>query len=373
MPPRKRKPKSSRRATRRSPQKAHPPKRAKSSRQKSKSRLPKEVAAVRPLPAQPEEILFRVEGKMSTFGGPHDLGMAPNEDLALFTKADLQDPKYAYLFLPASPPGTSGLGRRLNPDQYYFACRWDYTATPREFLRRALARVENPANGRTADARPVDWGPHPSTGRVADLSPGLAAALGLNTDDIVRITISARRAIPVKPILAMKGAGHGSSNPHAKPAIKQFIQSPNHSYRNGSRIDKIVVHCTEASLAGTIQEFQKSDGRQVSAHYVIDRNGDIYQMVSDSDRSNHCMGANQNSIGIEHVGSETDSLTAQQAAASAALIRWLLEQYHIPRTNIFGHDFAPGYSRPGGTSCPDRLFGAVHSQATIAAWVQANV
>jgi hypothetical protein len=50
------------------------------------------------------------------------------------------------------------------------------------------------------------------------------------------------------------------------------------------------------------------------------------------------VGANQNSIGVEHVGSETDSLTAPQTAASAALIRWLLEQYHIPRTNIFWHD-----------------------------------
>jgi hypothetical protein len=321
----------------------------------------------------PEKILFRVEGKMSTFGGPHDLGMAANEDLALFTKADLQNPKYSYLFLPAPPPGTSGLGRRLNPDQYYFACRWNYAETPKEFLRRALARVENPANGRVADARPVDWGPHPSTGRVADLSPGLAAALGLDTDDIVRITISARRAIPVKPSLKMSRAGHGSSNPHAKPAIKQFVKSPNCSCRNGVNIDKIVLHCTEGSLASALAEFQKSDGRQVSAHYVIDRNGDIYQMVSDSDRSNHCMGANQNSIGIEHVGSETDSLTAPQAAASAALIRWLLEQYHIPRPNIFGHDFAPGYCRPGGTSCPDKLFGPVHSQSTITAWVEANV
>jgi N-acetyl-anhydromuramyl-L-alanine amidase AmpD len=133
------------------------------------------------------------------------------------------------------------------------------------------------------------------------------------------------------------------------------------------------LHCTEGSLASALAEFQKTDGRQVSAHYVIDRNGDIYQMVSDSDRSNHCMGANQNSIGIEHVGSETDPLTVPQAAASAALIRWLMEQYQIPRTNIFGHDFTPGYSRPGGTSCPDRLFGAVHSQATVAAWVEANV
>ena len=373
MPPSKRKQKSGKPGKRRSPQKPRVTKKAKSSSRKRQHKLPRKVSAARPLPAQPEEILFRVEGKMSTFGGPHDLGMSPDEGLALFSNADLKDPKYSYLFLPAPPPGTSGLGRRLNPDQYYFACRWNYAETPKEFLRRALARVENPANGRTADARPVDWGPHPSTGRVADLSPGLAAVLGLNTDDVVRITISALRAIPVKPTLTMKRVGHGSSNPHAKPPIKQFIQSPNCSCRNGARIDKIVLHCTEGSLASTLAEFQKADGRQVSAHYVIDRNGDIYQMVSDSDRSNHCMGANQNSIGIEHVGIETDPLAAQQAAASAALIRWLLQQYQIPRTNIFGHDFAPGYCRPGGTSCPDRLFGPAHSQATIATWVQTNV
>jgi N-acetyl-anhydromuramyl-L-alanine amidase AmpD len=171
----------------------------------------------------------------------------------------------------------------------------------------------------------------------------------------------------------VKRAGHGSSNPHAKPAIKEFIESPNHSSRNGIRIDKIVLHCTEASLPSTLAEFRKSKGRQVSAHYVIDRNGDIYQMVQDSDRANHCMGANESSIGIEHVGGENDQLAAPQAAASAALIRWLIEQYDIPRTNIFGHDFTPGYSRFSGTSCPDKLFGAAHNQTTIAAWVGANV
>ena len=164
----------------------------------------KKPAAKRPQRKKPakqkiqpvEEILFRVEGKMSTFGGPKDTGMSADEGLALFTQADLQNPKYSYLFLPTPPPGTTGLGRRLNPDKYYFACRWNYNDTPREFLKRALVRVENPANGRAADARPVDWGPNISTGRVADLSPGLAKALGLQTDDFVRITISALRAIP---------------------------------------------------------------------------------------------------------------------------------------------------------------------------------
>jgi hypothetical protein len=312
---------------------------------------------------------------MSTFGGPKDTGMSADEGLALFSQADLQDPKYSYLFLPSQPPGTTGLGRRLNPDKYYFACRWNYNDTPKEFLKHVLARVENPLNRRAADARPVDWGPNISTGRVADLSPGLAAALGLQTDDVVRITISALRAIPVKPAKAAKRAARvGQTAPPAKPVIKQFIRSPNCSFRQvGTKIDKIVLHCTEGSLASALAEFQRTDLRKVSAHYVIDRNGDIYQMVNDIDCANHCMGANASSIGIEHVGSKTDSLAAPQAAASAALIRWLLQEHQIPRTNIFGHDFTPGYSRPGGTSCPDKLFGPVHSQATIAAWVSASV
>src|SRR6478609_663510 len=322
-----------------------------------------------------EEILFRVEGKMSTFGGPTDTGMSAAEGLALFTPADLQDPKYSYLFLPTTPPGTTGLGRRLDPEKYYFACRWNYNDTPREFLKRALACVENPGNGRKADARPVDWGPNVSTGRVADLSPGLAKGLGLTTDDVVRITISALRATPVKPVKPAKRVAP-VTQPAAptKPVIKQFVRSPNCSCRKvGTKIDKIVLHCTEGSLAGALAEFQKTDSRKVSAHYVIDRNGDIYQMVNDTDCANHCMGANSGSIGVEHVGSETDSLAAPQATASAALIRWLLQEHQIPRTNIFGHDFTPGYSRPGGTSCPDKLFGPAHSQATIAAWVAANV
>jgi N-acetylmuramoyl-L-alanine amidase len=179
----------------------------------------------------------------------------------------------------------------------------------------------------------------------------------------------------VKPVKGAKRAPP-AIQPAAptKPVIKQFIRSPNCSSRKvGTKIDKIVLHCTEGSLASALAEFQRTNSRKVSAHYVIDRNGDIYQMVNDTDCANHCMGANAGSIGIEHVGSETDPLAAPQAAASAALIRWLLQEHQIPRANIFGHDFTPGYSRPGGTSCPDKLFGPVHSQATIVAWVAANV
>src|ERR1051325_8182757 len=247
------------------PQKRKPPKKKRPTAARPRHKKParKKIQPVKKIEPV-EEILFRVEGKMSTFGGPKDTGMSASEGLALFAPADLQNPKYAYLFLPASPPGTTGLGRRLNPDKYYFACRWNYNETPKEFLKRALARVENPSNGRSADARPVDWGPNIATGRVADLSPGLAAALGLETDDVVRITISALRAIPVKPAKVAKvtkpAAPVNRPVSPAKPVIKQFIRSPNCSCRQlGTKIDKIVLHCTEGSLASALAEFQSND------------------------------------------------------------------------------------------------------------------
>ncbi len=135
------------------------------------------------------QIAFRVQGKMSTFGGPDDKGMKPDEVLALFEPQDLNDPDNAGLFLPTQPAGTTGLGHRLNPQQLYLACRWDYKLTPRSFLRNTYAVVTSVKSGNSEYARPVDWGPSIDTGRIADLSPGLASKLELDTDDEVIVTI----------------------------------------------------------------------------------------------------------------------------------------------------------------------------------------
>lgn len=124
-------------------------------------------------------------GKMSTFGGPKDPGVGPDEGLSLFGENDIAaNPD---IFLPAQPPNTTGLARRLNSDANYIACRWDLSATPRSFLRTIKVRVS--ANGKSEEARPVDTGPNAATGRVADLSPGLANKLGLDTDDVCTVEI----------------------------------------------------------------------------------------------------------------------------------------------------------------------------------------
>jgi N-acetylmuramoyl-L-alanine amidase len=124
-----------------------------------------------------------LSGKVSAFGGPYDEGVAPDEGLAFISEID-QAP---HLFLPIQPEGTTGLARRLNPHVHYIACRWDYAHTPQAMLLEEVALVRSRRTGIAMKAFPADWGPHESTDRIADISPGLMADLGLQTDDEVEV------------------------------------------------------------------------------------------------------------------------------------------------------------------------------------------
>jgi len=140
----------------------------------------------RPLPPQPEfpdSVLFTANGKCSSFGGPADTGVSPSEGLAFVYELD----DAPHLFLTEQPPGTTGLARRLDPDVFYVACRWDYDVTPKTMLRDQTRKALVRFRGQEVLAYPADWGPHTDTGRVADLSPGLLAVLGAKTDDVVEV------------------------------------------------------------------------------------------------------------------------------------------------------------------------------------------
>jgi len=139
-------------------------------------------------PEDYDDSVLRCHGKVSWFGGPEDMGVTPSEGLAFLYEVD-DKPE---VFLDEQPKGTTGLARRLDPDTYYVALRWDYDQFPKEMLagdRMALIRA--PKTGREFRAHPADWGPHVDTGRVADISLGLMEALGIDTDDEVEITYPA--------------------------------------------------------------------------------------------------------------------------------------------------------------------------------------
>jgi N-acetylmuramoyl-L-alanine amidase len=122
-------------------------------------------------------------GKVSWFGGPDDTGVSESEGLAWIQTVETAP----QLFLPYQPEGTTGLARRLNPYVSYLAMRWDYAVHSKDSLLDKVALVRNPKTGFALKAFPADWGPHPDTRRIADLSPGLMDALGLVTDDEVEI------------------------------------------------------------------------------------------------------------------------------------------------------------------------------------------
>ena len=74
----------------------------------------------------------------------------------------------------------------------------------------------------------------------------------------------------------------------------------------------------------------------VSAHFIVDRDGTIYQLQPVTRYARHCIGLNHIAIGIENVGDDDRfPLTDAQVAADAALVRDLAARF--PITHLLGH------------------------------------
>lgn len=76
------------------------------------------------------------------------------------------------------------------------------------------------------------------------------------------------------------------------------------------------------------------------AHFVIDRDGTIYQLVPLNVMCRHTVGLNWVAIGIEHVGLSDAQVMhdAAQIRSSLALTVWLMGKYGIPLANVIGHN-----------------------------------
>lgn len=76
------------------------------------------------------------------------------------------------------------------------------------------------------------------------------------------------------------------------------------------------------------------------AHFIIDRDGTIYQLVPLSIMCRHTVGLNYAAVGIEHVGTSDSEVLhdAAQMRSSLALTAWLMARYHIALRNVIGHN-----------------------------------
>lgn len=114
-------------------------------------------------------------------------------------------------------------------------------------------------------------------------------------------------------------------------------------------IDTIILHSSydavgskPYSVSGVIQEWKDAG---VSPHYLIDRDGVVYQLVKDADIAYHAgvsrvpdgrNNVNDFSIGIEILNTKTDEYTDAEYASARQLISFLKNKYDIKY--VLGHD-----------------------------------
>ena len=75
-------------------------------------------------------------------------------------------------------------------------------------------------------------------------------------------------------------------------------------------------------------------------HFVVDRDGTVYQLVPLSYMCRHTVGLNYTAIGIEHVGYSDAQILGdrRQLRASLRLTRWLRCRFGIPVRDVIGHN-----------------------------------
>lgn len=110
--------------------------------------------------------------------------------------------------------------------------------------------------------------------------------------------------------------------------------TPNNSSRKGSEISHITLHTTQGSYSGSIT-WLANTAAQASAHYVIRSNdGQVTQMVRDTNKAWHARSANPYTIGIEHEGyvDNPDWYTEALYTSSANLTIYLCANHPIDCT-----------------------------------------
>jgi N-acetyl-anhydromuramyl-L-alanine amidase AmpD len=114
-----------------------------------------------------------------------------------------------------------------------------------------------------------------------------------------------------------------------------------YSSRSGTKVTHVTVHMMQGYYGGTISWF-KNCANGVSAHYLLrSSDGQITQMVRESDMAWHVRASNPYTIGLEHEGwvHEPAWYTTAMYNASSALTRRISERFGIDRTKTYGGTF----------------------------------
>jgi N-acetylmuramoyl-L-alanine amidase len=110
----------------------------------------------------------------------------------------------------------------------------------------------------------------------------------------------------------------------------------------------VVEHYTDGDTFGSayntfapdVPDVELHELPGVCSHYVIDRDGTIYQLVPTRLMCRHTVGLNYTAIGIEHVGRSDGQVlgNSRQLRSSLRLTRHLQARFGIKTRNVIGHN-----------------------------------
>jgi N-acetylmuramoyl-L-alanine amidase len=137
----------------------------------------------------------------------------------------------------------------------------------------------------------------------------------------------------------------------AKRRAETAAYASRHYGTNSWRLEHarvIVEHYTASNSLGSAYSTFAADTPDgelgelpgVCSHFIIDREGTIYQLVRLNTICRHTVGLNWTAFGIEHVGTSDRQILANKAqlSASISLTLWLMSTYHIQLRNVIGHN-----------------------------------
>lgn len=138
----------------------------------------------------------------------------------------------------------------------------------------------------------------------------------------------------------------------AAPRVQTSLPATWHPSPNAEarRPNFVIIHHTTDDTADEALRTLTDPLRQVSAHYLIGRDGAFYQLVDERRRAWHAGASywggstdmNSASIGIELDNNGNEPFPDAQIAALLALLDDLKRRYEIPAGNFLGHaDVAP--------------------------------
>ncbi|NEU09076.1 N-acetylmuramoyl-L-alanine amidase [Flavihumibacter sp. R14] len=133
-----------------------------------------------------------------------------------------------------------------------------------------------------------------------------------------------------------------------QPLPEEWVGTTNFGLRKPNYV--VIHHTAQNSTEQTLKTFTLPR-TQVSAHYVIGRDGKIYHMLNDylrawhggSSRWGNATDINSSSIGIELDNNGFDAFAEPQISSLLQVLAELKKTHGIPAANFIGHsDIAPG-------------------------------